>query len=138
MAKEKKLKTINVKVDERLLDRVNYYREVDQNGAMSQADFVIKALNEKCERTKALRSGSKIIEIPNPVLRGISKEDEEKVIGIIFEAMKKIGEIDYNLNLGLEEIMIFLKRYSLTSENKRSEILANGCDDLAFEEEVNE
>lgn len=134
MEKQKKTKTINVKVDERLLDRVNYYRDVDPNGTMSQADFVIKSLEEKCDKTKALRGGSKIIEIPNPDLRGISSENEEKVIGILFEAIKQIGEIDYGINLGLEEIMIFIKRHSLKTDNQKAEVLSNGCDDVAFEE----
>lgn len=134
MAKEKKYKNINVKVDERLVERVNYYRGLDPNGEMSQADFVIKALEEKCNKTRAIRKGSKLIEIPNLDLRGISKENEEKVLDIIFEAMTKIGKVDSGLNLGLEEIMIFIKRHSLMSEKEKSDILAQGCDDMAFEE----
>ena len=131
---EKKYKNINVKVDERLLERVNYYRGLDLNGEMSQADFVIKALKEKCNKTKALRSGSKLIEIPNLDLRGVSKEKEEEILDIIFEAMTKIGKIDSGLNLGLEEIMIFIKRHSLMSEKDKADILSQGCDDIAFEE----
>lgn len=131
---EKKYKNINVKVDERLVERVNYYRKLDPNGEMSQADFVIKALDEKCNRTMALRKGSKFIEIPNLDLQGVSKENEEKILNIIFEAMVKIGKIDVGLTLGLEDIMLFIKRHSLMSDNDKAEILAQGCDDKSFEE----
>lgn len=135
MSEEKKLRLVSVKVDGKLLNRVNYYRSVDPNGKMNQADFVIKALEEKCNRTQAIRKGNKFIEIPNLDLRGLTRENEEKILDVLLETLVKIGKIDSSLNLGLEEIMIFVKRHSLMTDEERAEVLSEASDDLEFEEE---
>ncbi|MBS4843121.1 MAG: hypothetical protein KH073_20035 [Clostridium sp.] len=134
---EKKYKNINVKVDEKLVERVNYYRTLEENGVMSQADFVIKALDEKCQRIKRLRSGGMILSIPNPDMFIKSESQKHEILKVLAECSINLKKINPGLSFGIDEIMIYAKQHMFEMTNKQQqELQENFYSDLKFEEGV--
>lgn len=115
---EKKYKNINVKVNKELVERVNYYRTLEENGVMSQADFVIKALDEKCQRIKRLRSGGMIFSIPNPDMFIKSESQKHEILKALAECSIKLKKINPGLSFGIDEIMIYAKQHMFDIANQ--------------------
>ena len=132
---EKKYKNINVKVDERLVEKVNYYRKLDQNGEMSQADFVIKALDEKCNNERIIRSGGMILKIPNPNFYELTEEERIKIIQTLSKCVNELNSITPYAEMGLIDILSHTQTRLLKDDKKRrNEVREITCNDLNFEE----
>ena len=136
---EKKYKNINVKVDERLVEKVNYYRKLEPNGEMSQPDFVVKALEEKCNRTKRIRGGGMVLNIPNPDMFRKTENQKEEILKVLAECSISLKKINPGLSFGIDEIMIYAKQHMFEMTNKQlKKFQENFYSDLKFEEEVDE
>lgn len=134
MKETKNLKTLNFKIDNELLERVNYYRAEDANGAMSQADFVNKALEEKCDRTKTLRSGGMLLKIPNPNNFVATDEQKIEIILKLSTCANTLMQINPGLSFGVDEILSYAKQLLITlPAEKRKEFELNFYKDLDFE-----
>lgn len=131
------LKTLNFKIDEKLLEKVNYYRSVEPNGALSQINYVKKALEEKNQKTRALRSGHEYIYFLNPYTFCDLKDKEEDVLSILTECLNKLSEINPILSFGIDEVLVYCKKlfYDVTKK-ERELFIKNNQDDIKFENEL--
>jgi len=130
-------KTLNFKIDKKLLEKTNYYRGVEPNGALSQIDYVKKALEEKNQKTKALRSGHEYIKVLNPYTFCDLKDKEEDVLNILTECLNKLSEINPILSFGIDEVLVYCKKlfYDVTKK-ERELFIKNKQDDIKFENEL--
>lgn len=122
---EKKLKTLNFKIDENLLKKTNYYRKVEPNGALSQLDYVTKALEEKNENTRTLRSGGMILRVPNPDRFNYHGGQQEEILTALSECVEKLRKIHPGLSFGIDEILIYAKYHFYEMTKKERENLEN-------------
>lgn len=133
---DKKFKNINIKVDEALLEKINYYRKLDVNGELTQADFVVKALEEKCSKTQNLRSGGMDLKIPNPDRAVITESAKEIVLQALANCSIEFKKVNPAINFGIDEIFAYA-RYHMYEMSKlqRDKFENNFYEDLKFEEE---
>jgi len=128
----RKLKTLNFKIEEYDLDILNYYRATPEGGNLSQADFVKSAILEKCERTRHIRAGGLILEIPNPDNFSINEDAKIQVLKTLREADAVLAEI--NPALGLSEIIAYYTdHFFKMSDIRRKALKENDRKDEEFE-----
>ncbi|MCL5058704.1 MAG: hypothetical protein M1130_12085 [Actinobacteria bacterium] len=126
------MKTLNFKIEDDDLALLNYYRSTPEGGNTPQADFVKTAILEKCERTKHLRAGGFILEIPNPDNFNINDDAKIKVLQALRAADAVLAEI--NPALGLSEIITYYTdHFFKMSEIRRRSHSENSNKDFNFE-----
>lgn len=137
MKNKENLKTLNFKVEEKLLNKVNYYRSVDLKGPRSQAEFLIEALEEKCQRTRRLRGGSLLLSIPNPINFKLSDEQKTEIVLKLAECTNDLLKISPYMSFGIDEILVYAKEILITMpEEKRKELKQRFHTDLKIEDEL--
>ncbi|TGA61449.1 hypothetical protein E5F31_06290 [Clostridioides difficile] len=129
-----KTKTITIRVEESLIDKLNYYKELDPDGNMSQSEFMCRAIEEKCERIRKQRSGSFELLIPNPQ-NVYSTDDEKKTIVLkLAECANEINKTNVSLDFGIDYLVGYAKQRLITDTKElRKKFETNFKKDLEFE-----
>ncbi len=128
----KEIKTLNFKINENDLGLLNYYRSTPEGGSTPQADFVKAAILEKCEKTKHLRAGGLILEIPNPDGFKIDNEAKIRVLRALRTADAELAEINPALSLS-EIIAYYTDHFFKMSDMRRKTFINNDKKDFSFE-----
>lgn len=113
------MKTLNFKIEDDDLALLNYYRNTPEGGNSPQADFVKTAILEKCERTKHLRAGGLILEVPNPCNFNIGEDEKAKIIQVLKKADVELTGINPAVGSYLTELVAYLQGHFYTLTEKR-------------------
>ena len=131
---EKRTKTLNIKISEEVLDKMNYYRKENINGSASQADYVIEAIEEKNKKIRVLRGGGMLLNIPSPDRFLVSEKDKLEILNILGECSEKLRKINPGLSFGINEIFIYARNHFFEcTEKQKQEFDKNIYKDLEFE-----
>lgn len=133
------MKTINQKLEDSELKRMNYYRNTPQGGNTMQSNFIKTAIREKCERTRHLRAGGFILEIPNPDNFRITEDDKAKIMQVLKNADAELAGIYPAAGSYLTDMIAYLQYhfYKMT-DKQRKNFEDNFERDLEFEAKLDE
>ena len=133
-----KNKTVTVRIDEKTLERLNYYRCIDELAELSQSEFIIQAINEKCEAIRNHRSGGLSLKVPNPQFIIASNSKKVKSREILLNCMKDLNSNCPGLDFGTENILAYATQRLLTdSDIHRNKLENNFYIDMKFENKIN-
>ncbi|MEG1411338.1 MAG: hypothetical protein RSD36_15985 [Terrisporobacter sp.] len=131
------MKTITVRADDKLVERLNHFREIDPEGSKSQSDFILKAIEEKIERVKLFRSGGLELKIPNPQMYNATDEQKINQVLNLSKCSNAMAEVCVSLDPGIDHIKAFYKdRLILNTKDIKENFKENFSDDLEYESKI--
>lgn len=132
------MKTINFKITDRELERLNYYRNTIEGGNCAQAYFIKEAIQEKCERVQQLRMGQLLMSFPNPDTAVINNEEKAQILEILKEADLNLTKVAPGVVDLSELIMYYNYHFFKMSDKQRKTFEDNLIKDLEFEAKLDE
>lgn len=133
-----KNKTVTVRIDEKTLERLNYYRCIDELVELSQSEFIIQAINEKCEAIRSHRAGELSLRVTNPQFIIASNSKKVNSRKILLDCMNDLNANCPGLDFGIESILAYATQRLLTdSDNHRNKLENNFYTDMKFENKFN-
>ncbi len=131
-----KIKALTVRIDEKTIERMDYYRE-NNSEKISQSDFVRRAIENECERIRNQRSGGLELNIPNPQVYEASKEQAEQQILILSKLSNELNNNCVSLDPGIDHIKAFFKdRLILNDDITKNYFRDTFYKDLQFESKL--
>jgi len=117
------MKSVNFKLEKSRLDKINYYRSTQEAGRVSQADFFISSVLEKCEMIRHQRAGGMVLTVPNPNVDKTTDNEKAKVMSVLDNAIKELQKTDVTVAADcLGELVEFLDFhfYKISDQQKKS------------------
>lgn len=110
-------KSLNVRVDEDVIAKMNYFCGVL---SMSQSDFVENAILGACEKVQFLRSGGAFITVPNPQNFRYTEEQADSIISALSNIANYVTTTNTSIDAGLNDIVAFyVQRLKKDTEDQR-------------------
>ena len=119
---------VSIRLKSDMQKKVEYF--CNQLG-VTQTEFIRKAVEEKLEKDRALRSGDLILTIPNPQRFVFTPEQGTEVVNAVANVATHVTNINGGLDAGLYEIVTFYsQRFFKDSESQRKTFENNFNNDL--------
>lgn len=127
------MKTITVRAEDKIVEMLNYFRELDPNGGKSQSDFIISAIKNECERIRSLRKGDMHLKVPNPQFFNTTEDQREKQILNLSNLDSIMKQTCISLNPGIGKICLYYQDRLITDDTYlRDKFQNNFYKDLDF------
>lgn len=121
-------KVLSVRIDENIIDDLNYYCGVSE---MSQADFLAEAITKLCEEKRMLRAGGASVMLPNPQIYLYSDEQAQKVAQELAACAAVLNTVCPSLDFAINRIVDFCnQRLFKDSKEQKNKFSANLYNDL--------
>ena len=131
------MKTITVRADDKLVERLNHFRKIDIDGSKSQSEFILKAIEEKIERVKLLRAGGLELKVPNPQIYIATDEQKINQVLNLSKCSRAMAETCVALDPGIDHIKAFYKdRLILNTDDIKERFKENFFNDLEYESKI--
>lgn len=133
------MKSLNFKVSQHVLDRINYYRGTPESGRPTQADFFASAALEKCDRIQQQRAGGLVLTVPMPSIDFMTEEDKSRVMDALTKSIEQLKDTKGIAVDCLIELAAYFKYHLYDiSEKQRKSFEAKFIVDLEIEADLDE
>lgn len=126
-------KALTVRIDEKSIKKMDYFRSEGLDNKISQSDFIQRAIENECERIRLQRGGGMELRIPNP--NKFNATDEQKVQQVLnlSRLSNLMTETCVSLDPGIDHIKSFYKDRLITdTEDIKDKFSKNFYNDLEF------
>ncbi len=126
-------KALTVRIDEKAIKKMDYFRNEGFGNKMSQSDFIQRAIENECERIRLQRDGGMELRVPNPNKFIATEEQKMQQILNLSKLSNVMAETCVALDPGIDHIKAFYKDRLITdTEDIRDKFDKNFYDDLSF------